>query len=123
MLGMSHSVEVAVGVASAVMFVATLVGVPIFLVKVPSDYFTRESKKSSLPVKVLRNIAGFALIGLGIAMLVLPGQGALTILVGLCVLDLPIKDRLIQKLLSKKKVQGAIDGLRRKAGKPALAVP
>ena len=46
-------------------------------------------------------------------MLVLPGQGVLTILVGLGVLDLPFKHRLLARILAKPKVHGAIDKLRR----------
>lgn len=123
MLGMSHSVEVALGAASAVMFVATVVAVPVFFVKIPNDYFVRPRKKSSLPVAVLRNILGVALIALGVLMLVLPGQGILTILVGVSVLELPIKERVMKKLLSLPKVHHAIDALRRKAGKGSLSLP
>jgi hypothetical protein len=56
-------------------------------------------------------------------MLVLPGQGILTILVGLGILELPFKDRVIARLLSNAKVSAAIDKLRHKAGKGSLHVP
>jgi hypothetical protein len=68
-------------------------------------------------------VIGPALIALGIAMLVLPGQGLLTILVGLGILDLPFKHRLVGRLLSNPKVHGAIDKLRRKAGRGSLELP
>ena len=123
MLGFSHSAEVALGVASVVMFIGTVVAVPIFLVRIPEDYFTRACNPSSLPVRALRTAVGLALIVLGFAMLVLPGQGILTILVGLGVLDLPIKDRILNRLLCQAKVRRAIDAIRHKAGKPSLLVP
>lgn len=123
MLDVSHSVEVALGAASVAMFVATMVAVPVFLVKIREDYFTRPKGKHPLPIKILRTVLGLALIGLGLAMIVLPGQGVLTILVGLSVLDLRIKDRMITKILCNSKVHGAIDRLRRKAGKRPLEVP
>lgn len=123
MLGVSHSVEVALLAGSVVMFVGTLTAVPIFLVKVREDYFVRERKKHSLALQILRNVMGLALVALGIAMIVLPGQGLLTILVGLSILDLPIKDRMITRILCHPKVHGAIDRLRHKAGKGSLRVP
>jgi hypothetical protein len=123
MLGLSHSVEVALGVASVVMFVGTLVAVPIFFVRVPSDYFSRPRSAHSLPIRIVRTVVGLALVVIGIAMLVLPGQGVLTILVGLSILDLPVKDRIILRLLRNPKVHRAIDDLRRKHGKEPLVVP
>jgi hypothetical protein len=123
MLGFSHSAEVALGVASVVMFVGTMVAVPIFFVKVPSDYFARPRSAHSLPIRIMRTVIGVALIAFGIAMLVLPGQGVLTILVGLSILDVPLKDRMILKILRNPKVHRAIDDLRRKRGKEPLMVP
>lgn len=108
---------------SVVMFVGTMVAVPVFLVEIRDDYFVRERKKHPLALKVLRTAVGLALVALGIAMIVLPGQGLLTILVGLSILDLPIKDRVITRILCNPKVHGAIDRLRRKAGKASLQVP
>lgn len=123
MLGVSHSVEVALLAGSVVMFVGTMIAVPIFLVKIRDDYFVRERKKQPLALTILRTVVGLGLVALGIAMIVLPGQGLLTILVGLSILDLPIKDRMINKVLCHPKVHGAIDRLRRKAGKGSLQVP
>ena len=123
MLGVSHSVEVALGVASVVMFVGTMIAVPVFLVKIREDYFTRPKGKHPLPIKILRTVLGLALIGLGLAMIVLPGQGLLTVLVGFSILDLRLKDRVITKILGNPKVHGAIDRLRRKAGRGPLEVP
>ena len=91
--------------------------------KVPDDYFVRAPRASSLPIKIVRDVLGVALIVVGIAMLVLPGQGVLTILVGLGLLDLPIKDRIIARILRQPKVHHAVDSLRRKAGKGSLIVP
>lgn len=123
MLGLSHSAEVALGVASCAMFVGTMIAIPVVLMRVPEDYFARGRKPRSLPVRVMRIVIGAALIALGVMMIVLPGQGVLTILVGLSVLDLPIKDRLIEKILCNTKVRSAVDKLRHKAGKGPLIIP
>ena len=123
MFGLSKSIELAAGIVSVGMFVGTLVAVPVFLVKVPDDYFVRRHPPSSLPLRVLRVVVAVALILLGIAMLVLPGQGVLTILVGLGILEAPLKDRVIVRILQNPSVHGPIDKLRAKAGKGSLHVP
>ena len=105
------------------MFVGTLVAIPVILVRVPDDWFIRPRNARSLPLRVARAALGAALIALGLAMLVLPGQGVLTILVGLGILDIPFKHRVVTRLLSNPKVHGAIDRLRHKAGRGSLELP
>lgn len=123
MHGLTHPIEIAAGLVSLGMFVGTIVAVPIFLVKVPDDYFTRRRAPTSLPVKVLRITLGVGLIILGIVMLLLPGQGVLTILVGLGILEAPAKDRVIARILRNPTVHGAVDKIRRKHGKGSLEIP
>jgi hypothetical protein len=122
-VGISHEVEAALAVVSVLMFVGSLVAVPVLLVRMPDDYFVRPRPPRSLLYRVSTTVIGVALVALGIAMLVLPGQGILTILVGLGILELPFKDRVIARLLSNAKVSAAIDKLRHKAGKGSLHVP
>jgi hypothetical protein len=123
MFGISRTVEVALGIGSVAMFVGTLVAIPVILVRVPDDWFIRPRSAGSLAMRVGRAAIGTALVALGIAMLVLPGQGVLTILVGLGILDIPFKHRLVTRLLSNPKVHGAIDRLRHKAGRGSLELP
>jgi UPF0716 family protein affecting phage T7 exclusion len=73
--------------------------------------------------KIARNVLGALLIIAGIAMLVLPGQGILTILVGLSIVDLPIKHRIMRWLLQQPKVRDGIQHLRESGGKPPLVIP
>src|SRR5690606_23299263 len=97
------------GAASLTMFVATLVVVPVLLVKIPEDYFLQGRRGTpqdwcpddwkDLPLLrwtalVGKNLAGAAIVVTGFLMLVLPGQGILTMLLGLTLLDLPGKRRL-----------------------------
>jgi hypothetical protein len=123
MLHLSPPVEVALVVASVVMFVGTMVAVPVFLVRIPDDYFARPRATRALPAKILRTAIGVTLIALGLAMIVLPGQGVLTILVGLGILDVPLRERLILRILCVPKVHRAIDNLRHKRGKGSLLLP
>ena len=77
---------------SGIAFVGTLIAIPFILVRLPEDYFDvrvpRTWMKDQHPVlrivgRALKNIVGIVFVLAGLSMLVLPGQGVLTILIGL----------------------------------------
>ena len=70
----------------------------------------------------IKNLVGIFLILIGIAMLVLPGQGLLTIFLGIILVDIRGKYRLERWLVGKRPVLRSINWLRRRAGHPALRV-
>ena len=119
----------------ALIFVASffinLAIVSVILVKLPANHFSksRKTKFWSGPhpavhaAKVIgKNLAGILLVALGIVLSLpgVPGQGLLTILLGVMLLDFPGRDRLEQKLLSKPSIVNSINGLRQRFGKPPL---
>jgi len=55
-------------------------------------------------------------------MLVLPGQGLLTILFGIALLDFPGKYRLERRIVSYPKVLNSINWIRKKANKKPLVI-
>lgn len=118
----SKTLEIVLIVVSLGMFLGTLVGIPIFLVRISDDHFAIEKKRSRL-ASIARTVLGILVVGLGLAMLVLPGQGLLTVLVGLALMDLPFKKRLIRKILMNEKVSSTITKLRRKHGRGPLKPP
>jgi hypothetical protein len=87
--------------ASFITFLAFLILVPLLAIRIPSDYFARGKFHRKLWADqhlVLRmvlltgkNLLGCVFIVGGIVMLVLPGQGILTILAGIMLLDFPGK--------------------------------
>ena len=112
-------------------FLVNLAIVSIILVKLPADYFStnRKTKFWSGPHPALhaakvvgKNIAGVLLVALGIVLSLpgVPGQGLLTILLGIMLLDFPGRERLEQKLLSKPTIVNTINRLRRRFEKPPL---
>jgi len=112
-------------------FLVNLGIVSLILVKLPKDYFSksRKTKFWSGPrpalhaVKVIgKNIAGVLLVALGVVLSLpgVPGQGLLTVLLGIMLLDFPGRDRLEQKLLSKPSITNTINRLRKRFGKPPL---
>lgn len=112
-------------------FLINLAIVSVILVKLPADHFkkNRKTKFWAGPSPALnaakvigKNIAGVLLVGLGIVLSLpgIPGQGLLTILLGIMLLDFPGRERLEQKLLSKPTIVNTINRLRGKFGKPPL---
>ena len=65
---------------------------------------------------LLRNTAGILLLVAGIAMLFLPGQGILTILISLLLLSFPGKQKLFNYLIHKPALQRSLDWIRKKSG-------
>lgn len=120
-------------VVSALMFVGSLLAIPWLVVRIPADYFVRRQHFVDrwqprhpllrIALLALKNSCGIVLVAAGVAMLVLPGQGILTILVGLMFLDFPGKLRLERRLAQQPAVMAAINWMRAKAGRPPLEVP
>lgn len=112
-------------------FLANLAIVSFILIRLPADHFGKKHKVEfwSGPRPVLRatgivgkNVFGLLLVALGIVLSLpgVPGQGLLTILLGIMLLDFPGKRRLEQKLLSRPEVVKSINSLRARFGKPPL---
>lgn len=124
---------VGLGVASAVMFAGSLVLIPVLVVRMRADYFIHQrSERSALAgfhpavrwmLLGLKNLLGVVLLVLGLAMLVGPGQGVLTILVSLSLLNFPGKRRLEMQLLRLPGLLAAINRLRQRAGHAPVTLP
>lgn len=120
------------GGLSAVMFVGSLLAVPFLLCKIPADYFVAQARATAPPnhhiltrglLSVLKNLLGFLFLLTGIAMLVLPGQGLLTILLGLLLMDFPGKQQLEVALISKPSIHQVVNWIREKKGVAAIKLP
>jgi hypothetical protein len=72
-----------------------------------------------------KNLLGVAIIALGVLLSLpgIPGQGLLTIAIGIMLLDFPGKHRWIVAILGRRAVLTRINGLRRLFWRPPLAVP
>jgi hypothetical protein len=107
---------------SALMFVGSVVGAPWLIVRLPTDYFDSPEHPVRTPLgwvaRIGRNVAGTVLFVLGVAMLVLPGQGLLAMLAGLLLMDFPGKRRLERRVVRFPRVFRTVNALRRRAGRP-----
>ena len=126
-------VDVLIGltVASAIGFVGSLIAIPMILVRLPADYFDtrtpRHWMKDHHPVLrlsglIVKNIVGIVFLLAGFAMLFLPGQGVLTMLIGISLMDFPKKRELEAKMVGQPTVLGVINSMRQKFGKPPLTL-
>lgn len=118
-------------IASVAMFISAAVAVPFFVARIPHDYFVatpRRSMSDLHPVlvwlwRIVKNSVGWLLILAGIAMLVLPGQGVLTIFAGLMLVDFYGKRRLQTWIVRRRSVSKSINWLRRRSNQPPLELP
>jgi archaellum biogenesis protein FlaJ (TadC family) len=113
--------------SSVVMFVGSLLAVPWLIARAPRDFFTRDERahkqQIALPLKLLKNLAGVVLIGAGVAMLLLPGQGVLTLLVGLALIDAPGKHALLVRIARRASIMRALNYFRRRAKREPFDAP
>lgn len=105
--------------------------IAIVMIKIPANYFSSHYKHDFLPgspfivrwgAVIAKNILGLFLILLGLALSLpgVPGQGILTILLGLIMLDIPGKRPLEARIIKRPAVLSAINNLRARYSKPPL---
>lgn len=108
--------------------------VAVFVVlRLPADYFTHNRREPiyrhgthpllGWSLVLLKNLSGLVLVILGVVMLFTPGQGLLTLLVGLMLLNFPGKYRLERRLVRLGPVIPALNWLRGRWGRAPLMDP
>ena len=119
-------------VFSVVAFIGTLVSIPALIIRIPADYFLHDRRPAAgrsdggpLPHLIMtgvKNVIGTVFVLAGIVMLLLPGQGLLTILIGLMLINFPGKYALQRSLIRRKTVLAAVNRLRSRAGRPPIRI-
>ena len=118
-------------VSSVFMFVGTLVAIPIILMRLPADYFDirkpRPWMENLHPVlrllgHIVKNVVGAIFLFAGFLMLFLPGQGVLTMLIGLSLIEFPGKREVEAKIVGQSTVLSTINAMRAKFDKPPLII-
>jgi hypothetical protein len=118
------------GALSLLAFVASLAALPWLVALIPEDYFLHQRRtpaawKDAHPALRLlmigaKNLLGLVLLLGGILMLFIPGQGLLTIAMGLLLMDYPGKYRLERRLVAIPAIHRGLNWLRRRRGAPPL---
>lgn len=112
-------------------FALSIASIAVVMVKIPANYFSSHYQQDFLPnspwlvrwgAVLAKNIFGVFLILLGIVLSLpgVPGQGVLTILLGLIMVDIPGKRPLEAKIIKRPTILAAVNDLRAKYNKPPL---
>jgi len=113
--------------------VGTIIGVPWVVTRLPHDYFSRPRRAVwrdtadepvfALVLGVFKNLLGALLVLLGLVMLVTPGQGLLTLLVGLLLMNFPGKYQLERWLVLRPGVLRGLNWLRSRRDQTPFDTP
>ena len=118
------------GSISIFVFIFSLISIKWLVSLIPEDYFINKKdskiKSNNLIVwyfiLIIKNLVGYSLILGGILMLVLPGQGLFTIIIGLMLSNYPGKYSLEQKFIAIPTILKSINWLRKKSNKPPIKI-
>lgn len=107
-------------------FLLSLILIPWYIGRLPQNHFVLLKSKPPLSsfsptliiLAVLRNILGSILIIAGIVMLFLPGQGILTIIIGILCMSFPGKHTLLLSLINRPTIKRSLNWTRKKLSRP-----
>lgn len=128
----AHQGEIALGlVLFVVTLVASLGAVTFILVRLPADYLMSPEDAPFWPgrpawqrvlARVGKNLLGVLLVLVGILLSLpgVPGQGVLTILIGVMLVDVPGKRRLERRMLGNPRMLASVNRLRARFHHPPL---
>ena len=118
---------------TTVVSIGYFIGISYIITHMDKGYFVRNqiSDDDTLPiplltsmghsgiylVKIAKIMLGLCLLVCGVVMLVLPGQGLITMLIGLSLIPFPGKHRIELNLLSRNSVRSTLNWIRIKANK------
>jgi len=120
-----QDIIISISIISGVLFIASIIFIPTFIKKMPVDYFINKSyhqiKINSFKdfiIFSIKNIIGFILVLAGIIMLFTPGQGIISIIIGLFLMQFKGKYKLEKKLINNDISFKALNWIRAKRNKP-----
>lgn len=110
----------AITAGGLIMAIASMIAIPWLIVRMPEDYFVQEQRllpQRSVIAWLLwtgRNLAALLLLAAGLIMLILPGQGLLTILIAVALSTFPGKYRLERALIRRPAVFRSVNWIRQR---------
>jgi hypothetical protein len=118
---------------SAGIAIGSFVLAPVVIAQLPADYFQEQRRQRNpsrdrrpvlqFTLASLQNLFGVTLIVAGAAMIPLPGQGLLTMAIGVGLVEFPGKQRLVNALVSRPMVLDSLNWIRAKARKAPFMTP
>ena len=118
-------------IVSFISFIATLILVPAIIVRLPADYFyaTKRQKSNALHPAInlfsiiIKNALGALLILAGLVMLFTPGQGLITLLAGMMIMNYPGKYKLERWIIIRFHLLKPINWYRKRHKLEQLIIP
>lgn len=110
----------------------TLAVATLIVVRLPPTYFAEDDAQHAArvapwrsPRALAQNVFGLVLVVLGLVMSIpgIPGQGLLTVLIGLMLLDFPGRRKLEKSLARRPSILAAMNRIRARFGHPPLLRP
>lgn len=121
------------GLLSVATFLISLLLIPFLISRASVEYFLihativeqrhRRHPALAFLIRIIRNSLGYVLCLAGFMMLFLPGQGILTILIGVSLLDVSWRQKALGALIHRPAVQHGLNWIRRKTGQPPFQFP
>jgi hypothetical protein len=122
-----------IGSLSLLTLIVSFITVPMVIRRMPHDYFLETSEGTEaireqhpalrLVFLILKNLLGIVLVAGGLIMFFTPGQGILTLVIGILLMNFPGKRRFEIRLIRLKPLKRAVDWIRRRAGRRPLELP
>ena len=115
-----------ISILSIVALILSPLIINLILIRLPQDYFIKDKddlKSINYIFLFIRNLIGIILIIMGLAMFVLPGQGLITFVIGMSLVDFPGKRKLFIKIVKNHRIQNSLNWFRIKSKKTPFNFP
>lgn len=132
-IGNNHAMMWWMGAIGLLTMLVSAIAIPFVVARIPADYLVNDQvgrvrSESANPLRriglmILKNIFGWMLILAGIVMLIAPGQGLLTIFVGLTLINFPGKRRFLRALLRRPSIYRVANWIRAKCHVAPMQLP
>ncbi|HPC35842.1 MAG TPA: hypothetical protein P5268_09920 [Candidatus Marinimicrobia bacterium] len=119
------------GVISIITFFGTILLMVVLILMIPADYFSNPKRRKSYLITrrpllgiillTIKNLIGLIFLIVGFLLLFMPGQGILTILIGVVLMNFPGKYRIERKLVKRPGILQGINKIRGKFNRPLLS--
>lgn len=119
------------GLISLITFFGTILLMGVLILMIPTDYFSNPKRRKSYLITkrslfgiillTIKNLIGLLFLIVGFLLLFIPGQGILTMLIGVILMNFPGKYRIERKLVQRPGVLQGLNKIRIKFNRPLLS--
>jgi uncharacterized membrane protein len=105
--------------------VVTMLIAGVILVTLPGDYLREgDARPRHWTYRIIRSVVGILLVIVGLLLSLpgIPGQGVLTILAGMILIEFPGRHRIVRAIIGRPAVLKALNRLRARFGRPPLTL-